>query len=203
MVVDIALFTMAWSSRELWSTFWQLISAVLGSWFASAIQRTWCAGTPWRESEGVLPMEAGGSFSTWTCFYRSICWFQHFISAAFELRKKPDENDAFAVATCVPALWPRRSICTRTRRHSLQFCVLQHSLWEDPARAAACPATHSSKVMSTGTGTLLWHTLFHHCFPEVPLVLSQPRARQVPLTPLSCGNMLKATNVSRLFLECG
>lgn len=25
-------------------------------------------------------------------------------SAAFKQRKKPDENDAFAVATCVPAL---------------------------------------------------------------------------------------------------
>lgn len=34
-------------------------------------------------------------------------------------------------------------------------CVLQHSLWEDPARATACPAMHSSKVTSPGAGTLL------------------------------------------------
>lgn len=72
--MDIALFTVAWSSRELWSAFWWLISAGLGS--VSAIHRMWHADGSQREfcqwkQEGVSPPEyvfTGQSFDSSTSF---------------------------------------------------------------------------------------------------------------------------------------
>lgn len=69
---------------------------------------------------------------------------------------------------------------------------------------------HSTKICFPSSGYWLQHcisaafTLSHHfCFPDVHLVWSQLWVHWVPVTPLSHGNMLKATNVPKSFWDCG
>lgn len=95
--MNIALFAVVWSGRGLRSAHFSLLQSRFGN-LEDAVPHAW-AGTP-LTAVGLLPMEAGGSFchSTEICFHSPVDWLQHCISAAFEQRKKPNENEDLAVA---------------------------------------------------------------------------------------------------------
>lgn len=124
------------------------------------------AGTPRWESEGVLPIQAGGSFChrTEICFHSSVYWLQHCISAAFEQRKKPNESNGFAVAQ---SWWPMLGrlllhavfAVTYLHTHTLALAatrVLRHFLGEDHARAKAWPAAHIPALSTPAFHKFIW-----------------------------------------------
>lgn len=216
--MNIALFAAVWSSRELRSAFWRLISACLRP--TSAIWRTRRAtlglGPPWRESEGVLPMEAGGSFchSTEISFHSPVCWLQHCISAAFEQRKKPNENDVLAAAQSgMTHARPLAFPCCACSHLLTQACICTHcssrpatfswgrlcKTWRKPGQPHAALKRWALGLVLRSNAPFLITTAFRKFHP----VWSQLWPHCVPVTPQSHGNMLKATNVSKPFLDCG
>lgn len=109
----------------------------------------------WWESEGVLPMGAGGSFPTSKYVFRGQSVDS---SPSLQLLLSKGRRLMRTMPLRLPRAFLRCDCSDPWHTHLPALpavCGLQHSLWEDPARATACSATHSSKVMSPGTGTLL------------------------------------------------
>lgn len=121
--MHIALFTMAWSSRELWSTFcWPalvLLQQCRGCGIVGApdgSQREFCQ----RKQEGVsLPEYVFTGLSV-----DSSTSFQLLLSKGRALMR-------MMLCGC------HVHFCSVTAVTLPAVCVLQHSLWEDPARATA------------------------------------------------------------------